>query len=393
MHRIEAGTHELRVTTALYDRRRVLSNDYLAGRAKWRLLRETAPNGRETKVRRIGPMQHRPTVRKGPPPRTIAKFAEWPAPLDAWRRKTVHGGARDAANILPMFIADAIDATAPALIIPMPFVRRIDGGPGRFAVLPDPAGSSRTLIVWLDAAVLRQQLLEPLVGRYFGTGDASEFLVSIVERDDQSRVVYTSSSGAFVVPSTSEASVLAFGTIQSGTVQTGSGDPAAGILAGYNPANANTPNNNIHGSVSIDDYAAVTAMAGTDGIRGVNYGTGEIETVEMEVAELDARLGTGRRGGDRGVQQRQRLVRRREILAGRGAPADHAKDFRTYPRHRGRHHRRCSRKCSPQGRGVPAWSKLGAGPIRTTGLTPKIALRPPCGNSCSSNAPQIEAAF
>ena len=76
------------------------------------------------------------------------------------------------------------------------------------------------------------------------------------------------SSGSFVVPSTSEASVLAFGTITSGTILTGSGDPAAGILAGYNPANANTPNSNIHGNVSIDDFATITAAAGTDGNQG-----------------------------------------------------------------------------------------------------------------------------
>jgi hypothetical protein len=47
------------------------------------------------------------------------------------------------------------------------------------------------------------------------------------------------SSGSFVVPSASEASVLAFGTIVSGTIPTATvaNDPAAGILAGYNPAN------------------------------------------------------------------------------------------------------------------------------------------------------------
>ena len=91
-----------------------------------------------------------------------------------------------------------------------------------------------------------------------------------------------------VVPSTSEVSVLAFGTIHSGTIPTATvaSDPAAGILAGYNPNNANTPNNNVHGNVSIDNYATILAPAGTDGIRGVNYGTGNITIVVEAGADI-----------------------------------------------------------------------------------------------------------
>lgn len=124
--------------------------------------------------------------------------AEWPQPLDAWRRRSAHIAPIGAAGILPIFMADAVDAAAPALIIPVPFVKRIDGGAGRIAVVPDPAGVARALIVWLDADRLRQQLLEPLVAKYFGTGDASEYLVSIVQRDEPSRVVYASAKDAVV---------------------------------------------------------------------------------------------------------------------------------------------------------------------------------------------------
>jgi hypothetical protein len=71
--------------------------------------------------------------------------------------------------------------------------------------------------------------------------------------------------------------VLAFGTIKSGSITTDTAttvkDPAAGILAGYNPGNSDTIDANIHGSVVVDDYASILAAAGTDGIRAVNYGT------------------------------------------------------------------------------------------------------------------------
>jgi hypothetical protein len=106
-----------------------------------------------------------------------------------------------------------------------------------------------------------------------------------------------------VVPSTSEVSVLAFGTIHSGTIPTATvaNDPAAGILAGYNPNNTNTPNNNVHGNVSIDDYATILAPAGTDGIRGVNYGTGNITiVVESGAGVTGGRYGVAALGYDGG---------------------------------------------------------------------------------------------
>jgi signal transduction histidine kinase len=126
--------------------------------------------------------------------------ADWPGPLELWRARTAAHLMPDGAvaGILPIFLADAVDATAPALIIPVPFVKRIEGGPGRFAVVPDPAGAQRALIVWLDAERLRHGLLEPLVAKYFGAGDASEYVVSIVQRDKPSQSVYASVSEATI---------------------------------------------------------------------------------------------------------------------------------------------------------------------------------------------------
>jgi large repetitive protein len=93
---------------------------------------------------------------------------------------------------------------------------------------------------------------------------------------------------SFSIPSTSHISVLAYGTIESGTVPTGSGDPAAGIVAGYNPDNTDTPDSNIQGNVSVDDYATILAVAGTDGIRGINYGTGTIAIIAEAGATITA---------------------------------------------------------------------------------------------------------
>jgi hypothetical protein len=95
-----------------------------------------------------------------------------------------------------------------------------------------------------------------------------------------------------VVPSTSEVTVIAHGTITSGAIPYLNGDPAAGILAGYDPNAADTVNANVAGSVWIDDYATIVAAAGTDGIRGINYGTGTVTII----TEADATITGGRYG-------------------------------------------------------------------------------------------------
>ena len=107
--------------------------------------------------------------------------------------------ARRRRARLPIFLADAVDAAAPALVIPMPFVKRIDAGAGHIAVLPDPATTPRAVIVWLDAERLRHRLLEPLIAKYFGAGEASEYLVTDRRaRASRRIVIYASSCQATV---------------------------------------------------------------------------------------------------------------------------------------------------------------------------------------------------
>jgi len=119
----------------------------------------------------------------------------WPPALDAWRQRAEHGVPFGRGPVPPIFLSDAIDARIPALVIPAPRVRRIENG-GRFAIVTDPAAVLRAVIVWLDADRLQQQLVEPLVAKYFGAGGASDYIVSIVQRDDPARVVFASPQGA-----------------------------------------------------------------------------------------------------------------------------------------------------------------------------------------------------
>ena len=90
----------------------------------------------------------------------------------------------------------------------------------------------------------------------------------------------------------SEVRVVAHGTITSGVIPPSSIDPAAEILAGFNPNSSDTVNSSFKGDVLIDDYASITAAAGTDGIRGINYVDGSVTVI----AEAGAIISGGRYG-------------------------------------------------------------------------------------------------
>ena len=112
------------------------------------------------------------------------------------------------------------------------------------------------------------------------------------------------STAAFpAVPSTSIVEVLASGTINSGSITTDTTgavkDPAAGILAGYDPNNSDAVDANVHGRVVVDDFASILAVAGTDGIRAVNYGTPDSNGLGgtiMVTVETGAVVSAGRYG-------------------------------------------------------------------------------------------------
>jgi len=127
--------------------------------------------------------------------------AEWPASLDTWRsRVAVHLGSLHSVVVPPMFMADAIEADAPALIIPVPRFKRIEDG-GHLIVTGDPGSLARAIIVMLDAERLIGQLLASLVARHFGAAE-SEYVVTVVSRDDPMKVIFTSEQSAAAAPVT-----------------------------------------------------------------------------------------------------------------------------------------------------------------------------------------------
>ena len=83
----------------------------------------------------------------------------------------------------PMLLADAVDASVPALIIPAPRLTRSAVG-DRVAFIAHATDEGRVVIVSLDRDSLRRELLEPLVAKHFGERGDSEYLVTIVRRDD-----------------------------------------------------------------------------------------------------------------------------------------------------------------------------------------------------------------
>ena len=98
-------------------------------------------------------------------------------------RRALPSGGSGAS---PLLIADAVDATLPGLVIAVPHVRRTTTD-GQLTVLADPASLARAVVVELDPEQLRQHVLAPLLRKYFGESD---YLVTVVRRDDPSHVVY-----------------------------------------------------------------------------------------------------------------------------------------------------------------------------------------------------------
>jgi signal transduction histidine kinase len=127
------------------------------------------------------------------PDRRALEPADWPPAFESWRRRARNLAPPAPGFLPPLFMADAVDATTPALIVPLPTMTRLEQG-GRVAIIPDPRGVARTIVVWLDADRLRA-LVESLVVKQFGSNDDSEFYVTVSTREPEGSVVYSSAPG------------------------------------------------------------------------------------------------------------------------------------------------------------------------------------------------------
>jgi len=135
--------------------------------------------------------------------------AEWPPELIEWRRRVEAAAPRNAGAVSPILLSDAVDGAMPALLIPVPKVRRIENE-GHLALLPDPSGKARAVIVWLDNAAIQSQLLRPLLEKYFGAPDASDYVVDIVRRDDPKQTVVAWADARGVPPGAADVTIGLF---------------------------------------------------------------------------------------------------------------------------------------------------------------------------------------
>jgi signal transduction histidine kinase len=130
------------------------------------------------------------SLRRFNPSRAALERADWPPSLDRWRRRP-HPSAPALPGMRPLFLPDPIDASIPALIVAVPAVTTVHDG-DRFEVFSKSDGPMQAIVVVLNADELRARVLDPLVAKYFGTGAASEYLVTVVRRDEPSQIVYAS---------------------------------------------------------------------------------------------------------------------------------------------------------------------------------------------------------
>ena len=126
--------------------------------------------------------------------------SEWPAALAALRARVAHlRFLFNAPGVLPPFLtADAVDASAPALVVPIGFTRQVPGS--AIDKTSDVMYRARSIVVLLDGDRLKGPLLGALVEKHFGTVDASEYAVSVVKRSNPAEVLYASPKGTVLTP-------------------------------------------------------------------------------------------------------------------------------------------------------------------------------------------------
>jgi signal transduction histidine kinase len=154
---------------------------------------------------------------------------DWPADLAASMKQRGRLLPRIAGS-LPVPIVDAVDARSLALVVPIPRVTIVSKTDVRF-VATDASGASRILIVQFDPAAVRDQLLQPLVAKYFGAGAASDYAVTVARRDDPSATVFNTGENPVATASADvSAPLFDIRPEQVGRLTIGSAPPADGAV-------------------------------------------------------------------------------------------------------------------------------------------------------------------
>jgi large repetitive protein len=139
--------------------------------------------------------------------------------------------------------------------------------------LTDSSGNVRVSVL-SDASITAEgpaiEAISTSGGDVFVTTSTGDIITS-----DSDGINANNQAAAIPLNDGSTISVTAYGAIYSGPILNSSGSQPAGILAGYKGGTNSTINPSVFGSVTIDSYANITATGG-DGIRGYNYGSGNI---------------------------------------------------------------------------------------------------------------------
>ena len=119
-----------------------------------------------------------------------------------------------------------------------------------------------------------------IIGLSFGSGDVS---VSTTSADtivsNSSGLVAESQASTIASSAGSSITVTAYGTINSGSQLSLLGYAPDGIVAGYLPNAEGEPDANVNGSVTVNNFANITAAGGSSGGAGIdafNFGNGDV---------------------------------------------------------------------------------------------------------------------
>ncbi len=119
-----------------------------------------------------------------------------------------------------------------------------------------------------------------ILGLSLGSGEVSVSTSGADTIDSTSSGIVAENQAATIASSAgSSITVTAYGTIDSGSQLSELGNAPDGIVAGYLPNAEGEPDANVNGSVTVNNFANITAAGGSSGGAGIdafNFGNGDV---------------------------------------------------------------------------------------------------------------------